>query len=174
MTPCGFIWEQGGGPQMSKELKEWKPTNNNCPPPSGASQICWVTSPILLLASSQGPAPQLWYWLTHKHAWGTPARGPADEQDVGGAGHRSSESCAAQNQGTAYFQVGSGGLLHEVSLMRVRKGGVWEPQASASGRVYQLTEASVLIASLHSHPPVQLHKVCRSHTSELMFLFFLL
>lgn len=35
---------------------------------------------------------------------------------------------------------------------------MWEPQASASGRVYQLTEASVLIASLHSHPPVQPHK----------------
>lgn len=35
---------------------------------------------------------------------------------------------------------------------------MWEPQASASGHVYQLTEASVLIASLHSHPPVQPHK----------------
>lgn len=141
----------GWGPPNELRAQRVK-TNQQQLPPS-------LRSLSGLLVHFPNPAPGIFprpstpaLVLTHKHAWGTPARGPADEQDVGGAGHRSSESCAAQNQGMAYFQVGSGGLLHEVSLMRVRKG-VWEPQASASGRVYQLTEASVLIASFSSSCP---------------------
>lgn len=47
---------------------------------------------------------------------------------------------------------------------------MWEPQASASGRVYQLTEASVLIASLHSHPPVQLYKGTTGLVMQIPYL----
>lgn len=140
----------GGGPQMCKELKEWKTTNNNWP--RGSPRSAWSL-------------PQSCSWQPPK------AQHPSPATDslacLGHSSQRSSRQARCRRCRAQVIREQRRTRAWPASRWKVEgfftKCPHWElgtPQASASGCIYQLTEASVLTASLHSDPPCpapQLH-----------------